>query len=327
MHAARSELRMLVTSAGRRVELIECFRDAADSIGVALVVIACDQYPELSAACHRADMAFAVPPVTSYEYVPAIAAAVRTHGIGLVVPTIDPELLPLARSAALFADEGAQLALSGASLVAMCTDKLATANFLARHRLPSPRTLPVEEALAKPLDWPGPLFVKPRYGSASRGVRAVDSLASLDGETFPEPMLAQALLAGSEYTINMFFDREGSLCSAIAHERLRVRGGEVEKGITRRNPRLLRLARDLAAVLPEPRGALCFQAMVAPDGTASIFEINARFGGGYPLAHRAGANFARWLIEESLARPVTATDDWQADVMMLRYDSTVFVAP
>lgn len=327
MHAGRGELRMLVTSAGRRVELIQCFREAADALGINLVVFACDQYPVLSAACHRADTAFAVPPVTDYAYVQAIAAAVREHRIGLIVPTIDPELLPLARTAVLFADEGALLALSGAALVAMCGDKLATANFLARHVLPSPLTMSLEEALANPAAWPGPLFIKPKFGSASRGVRAVDSLASLSGVEFPEPMLAQALLSGSEHTVNMFFDRAGRLCSAVAHERLRVRGGEVEKGITRRNPRLLHLARALAAVLPEPRGALCFQAMVAPDGQASIFEINARFGGGYPLAHRAGANFARWLIEEALARPTTAADDWQAGVMMLRYDSTVFVAP
>ena len=325
MHMGRSDLRVLVTSAGRRVELIECFRDAAAGLGVTLSIIACDQFPALSAACHRADVALAVPPVTDAAYVPAILDAVRAHRIDLIVPTIDPELLPLANAAGQLASEGAVLATSGAALVAMCCDKLATADFLARHGLPSPRTMPLAAALAAPEDWPGPLFIKPQFGSASRGVRAAASIAALSGESWPEPMLVQALLAGSEHTINLFFDQAGQLQSAVAHERLRVRGGEVEKGITRRNPRLLALAEALAAVLPHPRGALCFQAMVAPDGGASIFEINARFGGGYPLAHRAGANFARWLIEEALQRPPTPIDDWREGVMMLRYDSTVFV--
>lgn len=324
MHARRSDLRLLVTSAGRRVELIEAFRESAARLDATLTVIACDQYPGLSAACHRADFAFAVPPVTSPDYVPAIVAAVRAHGVDIIVPTIDPELLPLANAAEAFADEGADLVLSSPELVAMTGDKLATADFLARHHLPSPLTMTLEAARAAPSGWPGPLFLKPRHGSASRGVRQLASLAELS-DIMDEPMLAQALLTGTEHTINLYFDRGGRLCSAIAHERLRVRAGEVEKGVTRRDPGLMALARDLAAVLPGPRGPLCFQAMVAPDGTAQMFEINARFGGGYPLAHHAGATFTRWLLEDALDRPSTANDDWAEGVMMLRYDSNVFV--
>ena len=318
-------LRLLVTSAGRRVALVEAFRASAADLGIALTVIACDQFPDLSAACHRADHAFAVPPVTADDHVPALLAAVAAHGIDLIVPTIDTELGPLAAAAADFAAAGADLVLCSSELVAMTADKLATARFLARHGLPSPHTVPLEDALAAPQDWNGPLFIKPRFGSASRGIRAVASIADLAGETWPEPMIAQTLLTGTEYTINIYCDRTGQLQAAVPHERLRVRAGEVEKGITRRHPRLIALARQLAAVLPGPRGALCFQAMVPDTGDPQIFEINARFGGGYPLAHHAGAHFTRWLLEDALEYPSTAHDAWQADVMMLRYDSNVFV--
>src|SRR3546814_1692610 len=77
--------------------------------------------------------------------------------------------------------------------------------------------------------------------------------------------------------------------------------------------------------LPGPRGALCFQAIVDDNGDASVFEINARFGGGYPLAHRAGAAFGRWLMEERLQLPSSANDDWRNGVTMLRYDAAVFI--
>src|SRR3546814_1211759 len=120
----------------------------------------------------------------------------------------------------------------------------------------------------------------------------------------------------------MFFDRSGGLRAAIPHERVQVRAGEVEKGITRRVPRLEALARRIAAILPAPSGALCFQAIVAPDGEASVFEINARFGGGYPLAHRAGAPFTRWLMEEALGFPSSADDDWREDGKSTRLNSS-----
>src|SRR3546814_3233582 len=97
--------------------------------------------------------------------------------------------------------------------------------------------------------------------------------------------------------------------TSVPHERIRVRAGEVEKGVTRRLPQLQDLAERIAAALPGPRGALCFQAIVDDNGDASVFEINARFGGGYPLAHRAGAAFGRWLMEERLQLPSSANED------------------
>ena len=74
------------------------------------------------------------------------------------------------------------------------------------------------------------------------------------------------------------------------------------------------------------RGALCFpRAIVTDDETCAVFEINARFGGGYPLAHQAGARFTQWLVEEALGLPDTANDDWKSGVTMLRYDDAVFL--
>src|SRR3546814_1829214 len=99
----------------------------------------------------------------------------------------------------------------------------------------------------------------------------------------------------------MFFDRSGGLRAAIPHERVQVRAGEVEKGITRRVPRLEALARRIAAILPAPSGALCFQAIVAPDGEASVFEINARFGGGYPLRSEEHTSELQSLMRISYA--------------------------
>ena len=140
-------------------------------------------------------------------------------------------------------------------------------------------------------------------------------------------MIAQDVLRGPEFTVNMFFDAAGRLRSTVPHQRLQVRAGEVEKGLTIDIAELTAAAHRLAAALPGPRGALCFQAMLDADGGAQVFEINARFGGGYPLADRAGATFARWLIEEALGLDSSITDRWLPGVTMLRYDAAIFVAP
>ena len=62
------------------------------------------------------------------------------------------------------------------------------------------------------------------------------------------------------------------------------------------------------------------------SGKLSIIEINPRFGGGYPLAHRAGAHCTYWLIEECLGIPISIEHDaWRDGLVMLRYDDAVFI--
>jgi carbamoylphosphate synthase large subunit len=61
-------------------------------------------------------------------------------------------------------------------------------------------------------------------------------------------------------------------------------------------------------------------------GALNVSEINPRFGGGYPLTHQAGAKMARWMIEETTGRPLTAEPDaWRDGLVMLRFDEAVFV--
>jgi carbamoyl-phosphate synthase large subunit len=287
-----------------------------------------DAKPDMSPACHQATKSYRVPRCTEPGFIPALLDICKTEGVRLLVPTIDPELTILAASKPLFSELGVRVAVSSPAVVALARDKLATARFLERNDLPAPRTSPLAELLEQPGAWHWPLVVKPIHGSCSVGVRVVrtpqDLLAS-ELDRSAQDYVAQELWRGREYTVNVFFDHHGNLRAAVPHLRYEVRAGEVSKGITERHPTLMDLAGRLGRVLEGASGALCFQAIVTPAGPAAIFEINARFGGGYPLAHRAGATFGRWLLEETLGRPCTAHNDWKPGCVMLRYDSSVFV--
>jgi carbamoyl-phosphate synthase large subunit len=322
----RKRVTILLTSAGRRVGLLQAFRRGAAALDVDLELLACDLDPLLSAACHVADEAFAVPPVTDRGYAEAILAICRTRRVDLIVPTIDPELLPLANAQAEFLKLGTHVATSAPAVIEIARDKLTTADFLAANGIATPRTAPLAAVRANPDDWNWPAIVKPRHGSASRLVSVVAEPADLPAEE-NEPMIVQALLTGDEWTVNIYVDDAGRLKAVVPHRRIQVRAGEVEKGVTGRAPRLIEIGERIAACLPGARGVLCYQAMVSADGTPSVFEINARFGGGYPLADHAGAAFARWLIEARLGLPSSAGNDWAEGVTMLRYDAAVFVQP
>ncbi len=87
---------VLVTSAGRRVGLVRAFQETIHPRGGR--VIATDASPELSAACQLADAFHQVPRIDSNDYVAATLKAAREWDVGLVVPTLDTELLALAKA-------------------------------------------------------------------------------------------------------------------------------------------------------------------------------------------------------------------------------------
>lgn len=98
------------------------------------------------------------------------------------------------------------------------------------------------------------------------------------------------------------------------------------KGITTKNSALIELGRSVAEKLPGMRGAMNVQCFLSTTGEIRIIELNARFGGGYPLAHQAGARFAHWLVDETLGgHLMPALDSWTDQLMMVRYDQELFL--
>jgi len=270
-----------------------------------------------------ADAAFAVPRCTEQSFVPALLEICQREKVQLLVPTIDTELSVLALNRERFSEIGTRVVVSLPAVVSLAREKAETARFLVEAGVNVPQTLSMDGYRRDPKQFSGPVIAKPVGGSSSVGIvrgKGVDDFAALPTEGY----LVQELWQGREYTVNLFFDQAGGLRCVVPHWRIETRGGEVSKGRTERVPQLEEAARRMARALPGARGPLCFQAIVKDSGEYAVFEINARFGGGYPLAHRAGATFSKWLLEEAAGVPCTAHNDWKGGVTMLRYDAAVF---
>lgn len=317
---------VLLSSAGRRYALLSIFRKALAELGLQGEVMAADMSP-LSSAYQAADRSFLVPRCASAEFVPRLLEICRANEVSLVVPTIDTELPVYARHREEFARIGTTVAVSSPEAVAIACDKVRTHAWLSATGLPTVRQASAEEAIAHRDAWPFPFLVKPAGGSSSIGVAIVRDEVQLAAATRGGAYLAQTIAPGVEYTIDVLVTRAGRSVCAVPRRRLEVRGGEVSKGMTVRAPALEALARRLFEALPGAYG--CLNAQVFHDektGTMNVIELNARFGGGYPLAWEAGARYPTWMIEELLGLPSTASADrWRDRLLMLRYDDAVFI--
>ena len=321
----RNSLTVLVTSAGRRHHLIETLRSDASQLGMSLNVVAVDSRPELSAACISADHHAAVPRCTSADYPSVLADLCAQYRVSVLIPTIDTELLALAEARESFESRGVSVVISRPSAIRIARDKLLTANTLLAAGVPAPITIPLADALANEECIEGPVVLKPVDGSNSIGIIRLATLKgarSLDIDA--GAYVAQQLCEGPEFTVNCYVSAHDEVLAAVPHRRLEVRSGEVSKARTERRADLIDQVARIVAAIPGLRGPFCFQAIVGHDGPR-IIEVNARFGGGYPIAHAAGAHFGRWIMEEHLQRRPSAATAWEDGLLMLRYDSAVFV--
>jgi carbamoyl-phosphate synthase large subunit len=324
--SSRDVFTVLVSSVGRRGQLLDCFREAFDELGIQGRLIGSDADPEHAPAAHKADACYRVPRCNDPEFIPSVARLCCEQQVKLVVPTIDTELPAYAEHRQDFLAAGTTVAVSGPETIHIARDKSETNRWLLQHGFPTVRQETPESVVATPEQWQFPLILKPVNGSASLGVHKVGSLSTLRALTEgTRGMIVEEHAKGQEHTVNVLVDGGRCLC-AVPHYRMEARGGEVSKGITRKNERVMALAKDIAETLPGAYGALNIQCFVSDDGTIQVTEINARFGGGFPLANHAGAKFPRWMIESLIGRRSTAAfSDWTDNVLMLRYDSAVFV--
>lgn len=124
-------LTVLFSSAGRRVELMNCFHRDAAALGLDLRVLATDMKPDWSAACQAADRAFAVPSCRSPAFIARMLEIVREETVDLIVPTIDTELLAYAEARDGFMADGCRVMVSAPDVIEIARDKLLTAKHLA----------------------------------------------------------------------------------------------------------------------------------------------------------------------------------------------------
>ncbi len=317
---------VLISSAGRRVELVRGFRSALGGLGLDGRVLAADRSP-LSSALQTADEGFLVPSCDDPAFLPEMVELCHKHSVDLIVPTIDPELPVYAAARDEFAAAGTAVAVASAELVAIAADKRRTHEWLIGHSFPTVGQATPAEVRAEPEAWAFPLVVKPRHGSAAIGVSLVHDAAEFDLAARVDDVVVQTLASGMEYTVDALVDRSGRCVCAVPRRRIEVRAGEVSKAVTVRSAELEALAVAVCAALPGPYGVITLQ-IFHDDATGqmAVIEMNARFGGGFPLSREAGADYPRWLLEEITGLPSSATSaGWRDGLVMLRYDAAVFV--
>jgi len=318
----------LVSSGGRRGALVHLLKQSPQmsrSSETQSRVVVVDSSP-LSAAGRLADAFELVPTNDSADFVDEVLRIAKFHRAGVIIPTIDPELIVYSNNRERFRAADVAVWVSGPEVVQLGTDKWDLYGWLNKNGFPTIATVEiatVERDGVASAELTGPVVAKPRSGSSSIGVMFADAVGDLDLSQLDAEYIIQQRAPGIELTVDFAVDRNGQFLGAVPRRRLEVRAGEVSKGVTVKVPAVEELVRELVKTLPDAYGVLNVQLFVEPDsGEMNIIEINPRFGGGYPLSHHAGADFITALLrsDQGDSCPVA----WEPGTVMLRYDEAAF---
>jgi carbamoyl-phosphate synthase large subunit len=315
-------MNILLTSVGRRVELLKAFRQSMYRSNISGQIVTAD-LKNNAPASFLADQAELVPRIDDPHYIERLLEICDRHKIDLLIPLIDTELHLLSLHQQQFTDRRVTVLISSTLANEICYSKQNTSLFFQEIGVKTPKIYKLSEV--KDLDFP--LIIKPNTGSSSVGVYLVKNRTELNFfANYVEDAIIQELISGEEYTIDVLVDFQGQVISAVPRLRIETRAGEISKGRTVKNPALIAAAKYVVESLPGAVGCITVQCFLQPDGEIVFIEINPRFGGGYPLSYRAGADFPLWLLQLCTGKyPQVAIDQWEDGLSMLRYDDAIFV--
>jgi len=317
-------LNILITSAGRRVSLVNYFQAELKQIfGLDAKVLTTDLQPDLSPACRHSDESLEIGRFADEHYVEDLLSICLRKDVKIVIPTIDPELLLLGENRKLFQDKGIAILVSDPALINLFIDKRKTHIFFAEKGFGVPR----EIDRANPSY---PLFIKPIDGSSSQNLHHIEGPSQVSSYLTENQFMWMEYLDPkdyTEYTIDLYYDNGGILKCVVPRIRIAVREGETNKGITDKNRNLIDFLRSRLGLLEGARGCLTLQVFMHRKNDSVIgIEVNPRFGGGYPLSYLAGANYPKWILEEYLLeQPIKYFDDWEDRLLLLRYDAEMVI--
>lgn len=314
---------ILITSAGKRVVLVQIFQQTLKDLGLEAKVYTTDMKPMMAPACIVSDEGIKVSPCTAEGYVDEIVQICQSRNVGVIIPTIDPELMILAKNRQRFLEIGVEIVLSDEEFIKACRDKRQTQLYLKDIGIEVPKAIDKYHPTF-------PMFVKPYDGSLSRDIHVVRNQKELTQDMLENPkfMFMEYLDKKDykEYSVDMYFGKDHCVKGIVPRERIEVRAGEINKGKTHKNE-IVDFLRDKMGCLHGVRGCICFQLFYREsDHQIKGSEINPRFGGGFPLTYHAKANYAAYIIREYLQQEtVDYSDAWLDNTLMLRYDNDIII--
>ncbi len=319
-------MNLLILSPGRRVEIVEYFKETFHAAGRKVYTLDMSPY---APALYSGDEYFRIDKDFNHleSYINHILDICKEKNVSVILTLIDPELVLLSDYKEIFEAQGIKLILSDLNFIKQTFDKFGFYNTY-KDTIKLVETVgSYEDALEKinSGDWAYPLFAKLRDGSASIGIKKIAAPRDFEGVKENKQYIYQPFIDGTEYGVDVYFDMiSGDLVSVFMKKKIAMRAGETDKAVSVKSDKVLDEIEKFKNI-KGLYGPIDVDVFVSNDGDVFINEINPRFGGGHPHAYGCGVNFMKLILNNLEGRTnAPVFNNYKEGVMMLKYNGLLF---
>lgn len=288
---------ILITSASRKVPLVEAMKKAAKKINPNSNIVAGD-IDKNALSKFVADEFWCMPRTIDSE-LDALIEGCKKFDISVIYPSRDGELLFWAKNKPLFAEHGISVLVSPFESINTCLDKLAFSKFGQE------RNLPFIPSAQHPDNLDADSFVvKERYGAGSHKIKLNCSRdeALQHGKLLEDPIY-QPFVKGKEISIDAWMYSNHVVKGLVMRTRDLIVNGESQVTTTFFDPKI-----QAEAIRVLEHLKLCshvvLQALLDRANNVRIIECNPRFGGASTISITAGLDSLYWSLLEAIGAEV-----------------------
>ena len=308
-------LKILFLASHWRVSLVRAFQDAKAQHEIQVI---CADSDPLAPSFKEADSFQVLPPFSDSHCLQTLLEFCKVEKIAALVPLTNKAIEFMDDHRHELEADGRRLWIPPNRAIKICHDKWKLFEFLNDEGFNTPSTF-----LPGNIKPPFPLIAKPRRGEGSKDVFVLDNSGDLEFymKKYPHHVFQQRI-DGQEFSVDAFFDQQGSPRLIVPRERLAVRGGEVMVSRINMDAGIIDKVTALGTRLGLT-GPCTIQGI--QDDKFYFTDVNLRFGSGFVHTISAGGNVPLMMYKELTGQELDSMKIDLKDLsVMTRYPENIF---
>lgn len=304
------EINILFLGGAKRVSLAEHFILSGEEMGVGIKIFSYEldvKVPLASVATILKGMKWNDAGVVS-----DLVEVIKNCHINIVLPFVDPAVQVVSKLKPLLSD--VFIPSCDIDMCEIMFDKKLSEQWFVNNGISIPKSYSPEGKKEYPI------IIKPRNGSASKGIRIIENEEDWNSISTPSDYVIQKYISNhDEYTVDCYVDQKGDIISIVPRIRLTVAGGEVVNSLTVRDDNLIHESRRILQCRGF-YGPVTIQFIRDKElDMTYVMEINPRLGGGVITSIEAGADISAFILREFMGQKLVPCYDWKDKTLMTRY--------
>lgn len=310
-------MNILLSTIGRRNYLAQYFKEVGGDVKV--FGTSNSQY---TVGFNKCDKSFILPSIKGENYVPQLLDICKKNNVDAVLSLFDQDIEILSNYKDDFSSIGCVPIIAPKETSKICFDKYETFLFCKENQIGTPKTYLSYSNFEADLDSGNvsfPVVVKPRYGFGSANIFIAENRDKCEFFFMNfDHMIIQEFCKGIEHSFDMLFNLQGEHIRSYCKKKIQMRAGETDKAVTVFDHKLLSFSKKLGSIIKHV-GPCDFDFFYDQENEPKILEINPRFGGGYPISHRVGADFPKLICDLVSGKELDfKLIEYQRDVLMMK---------